>query len=143
MSRILVAECKQESSSFNPVPSRYEDFSIAAGDDVLARHRGVRSEMAGALSVFDARTDVRVLPAYSARAITSGGELDAAGFDRIAREFLERVRGAGTVDAVYYSLHGAMVAQTRTTRKAISSRRRVRSSARRFPSWSRWICTAS
>jgi len=52
MPKILVAECKQESSSFNPVLSHYEDFSIAAGDDVLARHRGVRSEMAGALSVF-------------------------------------------------------------------------------------------
>ena len=112
MRKILVAECKQESSSFNPILSSYEDFSIAAGDDVLARHRGVRSEMAGALSVFGARPDVRVCPAYSARAITSGGELDAAGFDRIAREFLERVRAAGPVDAVYYSLHGAMVARS-------------------------------
>jgi microcystin degradation protein MlrC len=111
MVKILVAECKQESSSFNPVLSHYEDFSIAAGEDVLARHAGVKSEMAGALSVFGARADVRVVPAYSARSITSGGELDAAGFDRIAREFLDRVRAAGPVDAVYYSLHGAMVAR--------------------------------
>jgi microcystin degradation protein MlrC len=111
MPRILVAECKQESSSFNPVASHYEDFRIAAGDELLERHRGVRSEMAGALSVFDTRPDVRVVPAYSARAITSGGELDAAGFDRIAQEFLARVRAAGPVDAVYYSLHGAMVAR--------------------------------
>ena len=78
MSKILVAECKQESSSFNPVLSHYEDFSIAAGDDVLARHRGVRSEIAGALSVFGARPDVQVIPAYSARSITSGGELPLA-----------------------------------------------------------------
>jgi microcystin degradation protein MlrC len=112
MLRILVAECKQESSSFNPVLSRYEDFSIAAGNDVLARHAGVKSEMAGALSVFGARADVQVVPAYSARSITSGGELDAAGFDRIAREFLDGVRAAGPVDAVYYSLHGAMVARS-------------------------------
>ena len=111
MPSILVAECKQESSSFNPVPSHYEDFSIAAGDDVLARHRGVRSEMAGALSVFGAQPDVQVVPAYSARSITSGGELDAAGFDRIAREFRDRVRAAGAMDAIYYSLHGAMVAR--------------------------------
>jgi len=111
MPTILVAECKQESSSFNPVLSHYEDFSIAGGADVLTRHRGVRSEMAGALSVFGARPDVQVIPAYSARSITSGGELNAAGFDRIAREFLDRVRAAGTVDAAYYSLHGAMVAR--------------------------------
>ncbi len=111
MPTILVAECKQESSSFNPVLSHYEDFSIAAGNDVLTRHRSVKSEMAGALGVFGARTDVRVAPAYSARAITSGGELDAAGFDRIAGEFLSHVRAAGPVDAVYYALHGAMVAR--------------------------------
>jgi microcystin degradation protein MlrC len=111
MPKILVAECKQESSSFNPFPSHYEDFSIAAGDDVLARHTGVKSEMAGALSVFGARPDVQVVPTYSARSITSGGELDAASFDRIAREFLDRVRAAGPVDAIYYSLHGAMVAR--------------------------------
>jgi microcystin degradation protein MlrC len=111
MLKILVAECKQESCSFNPVFSRYEDFSIAAGDAVLARHRGVKSEMAGALSVFGSRPDVQVVPAYSARSITSGGELDAPGFDRIAREFLDHVRAARSVDAVYYSLHGAMVAK--------------------------------
>jgi hypothetical protein len=35
--------------------------------------------MAGALSVLGARPDVQVVPAYSARSITSGGELDAAG----------------------------------------------------------------
>ncbi len=29
MYRILVAECKQEVSSFNPVLSRYGDFEIA------------------------------------------------------------------------------------------------------------------
>ncbi len=112
MRKILVAECKQESSSFNPVSSHYEDFRIAAGDEVLARHRGVRSEMAGALAVFGENRGVQVVPAYSARSITSGGELDAAGFDRIAREFLDRVRAAGPVDAAYYSLHGAMVAES-------------------------------
>ena len=111
MPRILVGECKQESSSFNPAWSHYEDFSVAVGEEVLARHHGVKSEMAGALSVFGARPDVQVIPAYSARSITSGGELDAAGFGRIAREFLEAIRNAAPVDAVYFSLHGAMVAE--------------------------------
>jgi microcystin degradation protein MlrC len=111
MHRILVAECKQESSSFNPARSRYEDFTTAMGDEVLARHRGVKSELAGALRIFGDRTDVQIVPAYSARSITSGGELEAAGFDRIAREFLESIRKAPAVDAVYFGLHGAMVAE--------------------------------
>lgn len=111
MPKILVAECKQESSSFNPLRSRYEDFRTASGLDVLRRHEGVGSEMAGALRVFGARADVAIVPAYSARSITSGGMLAAAAFDQLAREFLDAVRAAPAVDAVYYSLHGAMEAE--------------------------------
>jgi microcystin degradation protein MlrC len=110
--RILVAECKQEVASFNPVLSHYDDFTVSVGDDLLARHRGVRSEVAGALSVFDSHANVQVLPGYSARSITSGGILAAADFERIAREFLSRVRGEGDVDAVYFALHGAMASES-------------------------------
>ena len=110
MSRILVAECKQEVSSFNPVPSHYHDFSVCCGDDVLSFHRGGRLEMGGALSVFEAHADVELVPTYSARARTSGGILAADDFDRIAAEFLGGVRKAAPVDAVYFSLHGAMSA---------------------------------
>jgi microcystin degradation protein MlrC len=109
--KILIAECKQEVASFNPVLSHYDDFSVSFGDDLLARHRGVRSEVAGALSVFDSQADVQVVPACSARSITSGGILAAADFERIAREFLFSVRGAGHVDAVYFALHGAMASE--------------------------------
>ena len=37
--RILVVECMQEISSFNPLPSGYENFHIERGDEML-RHRG-------------------------------------------------------------------------------------------------------
>ncbi len=107
---ILVAECKQEISSFNPVPSTYADFEIGRGDALLHYHRGLNTEVAGALSVLDAATDVNVVPTYSARAITSGGTLAAADFARIRREFLEAIPRASTVDGVYVSLHGAMAA---------------------------------
>ncbi len=111
MPKILVAECKQEVASFNPVHSHYDDFRVSVGGDVLSRHRGVRSEVAGALAVFESRVSVQVVPAYSARSITSGGILAASDFERIAREFLSSVRGAGLVDAVYFSLHGAMASE--------------------------------
>ena len=55
MPKILVAEWKQEISSFNPVLSHAEDFSIGVGEEILARHRGVKSEMAGALEVLEGR----------------------------------------------------------------------------------------
>jgi microcystin degradation protein MlrC len=109
--KILIAECKQEVASFNPVRSHYDDFRVSVGDDVIARHRGVRSEVAGAMAVFESRAGVQVVPAYSARAITSGGILTASDFERIAREFLSSVRNAGLVDALYFALHGAMASE--------------------------------
>ncbi len=112
MHTILIAECKQEVASFNPILSHYEDFSVSFGEDLFARHRGVRSEVAGALSVFGTRAEVRLVPAYSARSVTSGGILASADFERMAGEFLGAVGGARHVDAVYYALHGAMASQT-------------------------------
>ncbi len=111
MAKLLVGECKQEVSSFNPVTSTYADFDVAVGDELLAFHRGVSSEMAGALQVFGETGEVEIVPAYSARAITSGGILQAESFDRIAGEFLGTVRRAPLVDGIYFSLHGAMQAE--------------------------------
>jgi microcystin degradation protein MlrC len=109
--RILIAECKQEVSTFNPAPSHYEDFDITRGEELLRYHRAVRNEAGGALSVFDARAGVEVIPTYSARAITSGGILAAADFRRLADEMLACLREAPPADAAYFSLHGAMAAE--------------------------------
>ncbi len=112
MPKILVCECKQEISSFNPVLSHATDFTISLGEELLARHRGVKSEMAGALQVFGARPDVQVVPTYSARAITSAGTLADADFQRMAADLLAALRKAPPVDGAYFSLHGAMAAQS-------------------------------
>ena len=109
MKRILIAECKQEVSSFNPVASGYASFDVAWGTAVPARHRGVWSEVAGALEVFEAH-DIELLPAYSAVQRTSGGLLTAAGWSRLSGEFLGSLRAAPPVDGVYFALHGAMSA---------------------------------
>lgn len=108
MPRILVAECKQEVSTFNPNPSGYDDFMVRTGADFFAYHRGVRYEVGGALSVFDSAGTVEAIPAYSALLITSGGTLSAPAWKRIATEFLEAVRTAPPVDGVYFAMHGAM-----------------------------------
>lgn len=112
MPRILIAECKQEVSTFNPVLSGYEDFLVRRGAEILRYHRGVHSEMGGALSVFDSHSDVVLLPAYSAHFITSGGTLSDAGFRRISTELLASVASAQAVDGVYFALHGAMATPT-------------------------------
>lgn len=98
--KVLVGECKQEVSSFNPVASHYDDFVVSFGDEILSYHRGVRNELGGALHVFDSCEHIQVIPAYSARAITSGGTLASEDFQRIANDFLASVKRVPHVDAV-------------------------------------------
>ena len=51
--RILVAECMQEISSFNPLQSGYEGFHIERGEQMFAQ-RGLNTSLGGAFKVFDA-----------------------------------------------------------------------------------------
>jgi len=113
MPRILTNECKQEVSSFNPVLGNYADFQVCWGDDLVARHRNVGTEVGGALRVFFEHPEVEVVPGYSACAVTSGGILEDASFRRIASEFLDAVRRAkNAVDGIYLCLHGALAAES-------------------------------
>jgi microcystin degradation protein MlrC len=118
MPRILIAECKQEVSTFNPHLSGYGDFGIRRGADLVRYHRGVRNEVGGALSVFDSM-GVEVVPTYSAFFITSGGTLAEPDWQRIASELLGSVRDAFTraaatgepIDGIYFCMHGAMASE--------------------------------
>jgi len=109
--RIIIAECKQEVSTFNPLPSRYEDFRTARGADLLTCHRGWGAEVGGALDVFEADKRVALVPTFGANANTSGGVLTGESFARLSREFLNDLADAGKVDGAYFSLHGAMQAE--------------------------------
>ncbi|HZZ82865.1 MAG TPA: M81 family metallopeptidase [Gemmataceae bacterium] len=108
MPRILIAECIHEICSFNPVPTRYDDFAIQRGNDLFDYHRPLGSEVGGALKVFDADPNVSVVPTFGARGITSGGTIAQSDFERLASELLEAVRQAKPVDGAYFALHGAM-----------------------------------
>ncbi len=112
MPRILIAECKQEVSTFNPHLSGYDDFGIRRGQELIDYHRTVRNEVGGALSVFDALPKVEIVPAYSAFFITSGGTLAKAAWERIATELLDAIRTTPPVDGVYFCMHGAMASES-------------------------------
>lgn len=109
MPAILVLDCKQEISSFNPLPSEYENFHIATGD-ALFNHRGLNTEVGGAFEVFEQRPDVAIVPTIAARA-GSAGLLSAKGWARLSTEILAAIRAkVDGIEAVYASLHGAMAA---------------------------------
>ncbi len=108
--KILIAQCTHEAASFNPIPTRFEDFSVTIGEALLESNRGGRGTIGGALSVFDQHADIQLVPTFGAGAL-SGGDLAAADFDRLAGEFLKHLKAAPAVDGVYFSLHGAMAAK--------------------------------
>ncbi len=108
MSKILIAECKLEVSTFNPKPTGYDDFTIRRGEEILAYHRAVRYEVSGAISILEAAADIQLVPAYSALLRTCGGALATSDWRRIADEFLAALRAAPAVDGVYFCMHGAM-----------------------------------
>ncbi|MCS7025039.1 MAG: M81 family metallopeptidase [Bryobacteraceae bacterium] len=111
MKRILILECKQEISSFNPVLGQYEDFEIARGEQLLTMHRGVRTEVGGALQVLEGEAGLVGIGGYSARGVTSGGTLAEEAWRRIAGEFLEAVWAHRDVDGMYFCLHGALASE--------------------------------
>ena len=110
MSRILIAECIYEVCSFNPVPTRYDDFAIQRGQSLFDYHRKLGTEVGGALNIFAGDATLEVIPTFGARGITSGGTIAQADFERLASELLDSVRQAGPVDGAYFALHGAMAA---------------------------------
>ena len=111
MAKILIAECKQEVSTFNPHLSTYEDFAVRQGEEILRYHRSVRNEVGGVLEVLESTPGVEIVPTYSAFFMTSGGTLAGPAWRRIADEFLAAIRSAPPVDGVYCCLHGAMASE--------------------------------
>ncbi len=114
MRKILICECKQEVSTFNPHLSGYDDFAVRRGTELLDYHRQVRNEVGGALEVFDQASNIELVAGYSAFFITSGGTLARQAWQRIADEFLTAVRDAAkqhTLSGVYFCMHGAMASE--------------------------------
>ena len=103
--RVALVGMTQEVAHQNPVPSTAEDFDMSRGDDLLHFSKG--TYIGGAVSVLSARDDIELVPIYAAGG-PSAGVLEHSSFLTMADELLSGVRAAGKLDAVYFSLHGAM-----------------------------------
>lgn len=109
MRRILVVNCEQEISSFNPSHSEYADFTILRGKELFDAHADADTCVRGFCNRFAGRSELELVPVFGATAC-SAGPLSRDGFARVARELLDAVDNATTsgVAGVYLSLHGAM-----------------------------------
>ncbi len=127
MPRILVAECKQEVSTFNPHESSYADFDVRKGQALFDYHRTVGTEVGGVLDVLGKTPGVEAVPTYGACFITSGGPLAKPAWERIEREFLEALRAAPPADGVVFCMHGAMAspAEADPEGKLLAEARRI------------------
>jgi microcystin degradation protein MlrC len=99
MMRIALGGIAVECCTFSPILTELSDFRVARGDDLLILYPFVRRY-----------TDVEAIPLVRARALP-GGIVRRSAYESLKREFLERLRAAGTIDGVYLDMHGAMAVQ--------------------------------
>lgn len=112
MKRILIAQFKHETNSFNPRPTTLEDYkmrSLVFGEDVLTRYRGTESEL-GAFIELENVPGVELVPVVDGNACPSGlvtRETYAFFRDTI----LDGYRAAGKIDGILLALHGAQITE--------------------------------
>jgi microcystin degradation protein MlrC len=105
-----------ETNTFQSTPTTYADFAeagdrppLARGAQVLTAFEGMNTSVAGAITVLrEAGATLTPLPWTSA---TPSGFVTRDAYERIAAMILEDLRAALPLDALYLSLHGAMVAE--------------------------------
>ena len=98
----------QESNTFSPVATRYEDFNPVFGREAYMRHEGKLTEMGGFIDVLK-KGRCTIVPVCAAWAITAN-RLGRADFQRLAGEFEQNLRRA-KADALLLAMHGAQTAE--------------------------------
>ncbi|MFP6645701.1 MAG: M81 family metallopeptidase [Candidatus Latescibacterota bacterium] len=91
--------------------SRYEDFDILRGQEIVDAFTGSGGSTRGILEVLGKRDDIEIVPTYAAFAGT-GGPVAIADLDRLVSELLEAVQSESHIDGVCLALHGAMAGET-------------------------------
>jgi microcystin degradation protein MlrC len=106
---IAVASILQESNTFSPVMTRYEDFSPVFGGAALERHKGKLTEMGGFLEAL-AQARKRAAPVCAAWAITAN-RMVREDFERLLSEFATHLSDLRRPEALLLAMHGAQTAE--------------------------------
>ena len=107
--RIVIGGMSHETNTFSTVKTTLEDFRPIYGDDIVETLKGTRSGIGGYIDVLE-REGFEYVPTIKAGA-TPAGPLRNEDYWEIVEEIKEGIRGAGRVDGVLLSLHGAMIAE--------------------------------
>jgi microcystin degradation protein MlrC len=106
---IAIASMLQESNTFSPVMTHYEDFMPVFGRAVLERHRGKLTEMGGFIEALT-KARKQIAPVCAAWAITAN-RLVRPDFIRLVDEISQQLAKAGKVEGLLLAMHGAQTAE--------------------------------
>ncbi|MFV0386549.1 M81 family metallopeptidase [Paracoccus sp. (in: a-proteobacteria)] len=98
--RIAVGGIHTECSTYSPVLMQALDFRVLRGAELTGHD----------YFAFLRRYRADIAPLLHARAVP-GGPVSRDAYDGFRAEFLDRLRAAGPLDAVYLAMHGAMKVQ--------------------------------
>lgn len=99
--RIGIGGIAIESSTFSPLPSRLDDFTIRVGAEMIERYPFMPNWD------FHGRTDIEWLPCLHARAIP-GGPVERESYENMKRRLLRQIEAVLPLDGFYFDIHGAM-----------------------------------
>ncbi|MEX0808046.1 MAG: M81 family metallopeptidase [Dongiaceae bacterium] len=117
MKRLAVARLWHEGNSFSPVPTRLADFrrrEWCVGDAAREFYRGTATELGAVVAFAEQRSDdweVAFLPCMAA---PPAGPVPDDEYELMAGQIVDAVRTA-RADAIYLSLHGALVTANNPT----------------------------
>ncbi len=106
--RIGVGYLLQETNTFSPVETRWEDFGLVEGADVVDRWAETQTEIGGFLEALEA-SGHEAIPMFAGWAMTAG-RLSAATFERLLATVRRRLEDAKPLDGLLLALHGSMTA---------------------------------
>jgi microcystin degradation protein MlrC len=116
MTRIAVGGFLHETNTFAPTKATYGDFVHGGGWPAMAQGAGVLKTMRHinvGLAGFIEQAEINgweVVPTISCAASPSAHVTEDA-YERIVKVMVEGIAAAGSIDAVYLDLHGAMVTE--------------------------------
>lgn len=107
--RFLIGQFSHESNYFCTTTTGAEDFArweYLHGDEILQAHRGKQTVLGGFIECLE-RAGHELVGSVSALTVPSG-PVEEAFYNQVKGELLITIRGAGPIDGVLLSLHGAM-----------------------------------
>ena len=108
--RIGVASLFQETNTFSPKPTGWDDFTVLVGSEAVEAFEGTNTEFAGVMAELD-RLGAQAVPLVSAYADPSGRVTEKA-FRRLVGLLDAGLGQAGRLDGLVLALHGSMTSES-------------------------------